>query len=593
MRFPTNSFKRPAMVLLAGALLVAGGIVISQPPGGPPPFELGRVLPPGLRQQLNLTAEQRERIEALEAETKDRLEKILSKDQQKIAVSSGLRGGIDRVNTVPAILAEKQGPALRVPQDLEIVMEAGAPKLQFQGDAYEGGLGDPGKEGGYRGIILPSGTDRNSDGNRSGSATLAIKGLKPQTGRWYVLRARVLVQDGFKVSRENQPRLTVSFFKDNGTNSLDSISKSMAELIARDRSNLKDPGTNKNLGLASWRWHGLEFRTPFPEVDTLRITVGYEGGEGAGPDSNIWISDMELNAIHEPNPTVKSTTRPFPPLENLVPIRGRWHFDSTGVSKDIPARFDHLNGHRLVYLTDRPETPFAGNMSSWLRRGYLDREGKPVEKDQFIPEAVAISIEGAHLVMRSRNLPNHPTGVFPDRARWLDGNPNVIRDQTFTWRLPLEPRVNPSHVAMNATNSNRALPMGPIGVAANGVVFYNPFDHIAEADAVWRLDRCCGHPSPMQEYHYHKYPVCINTPWVDDGGRHSPLMGFAFDGYPVYGPYESTGQLAKDAVDPPLNAFNLHEDPIRGPHYHVTPGRFPHIIGGYWGVVEPQRRGRR
>ena len=85
----------------------------------------------------------------------------------------------------------------------------------------------------------------------------------------------------------------------------------------------------------------------------------------------------------------------------------------------------------------------------------------------------------------------------------------------------------------------------------------------------------------------------MNTPWVDDGGGHSPLIGFAFDGFPVYGPYESAGRLAKDDKDHPLNAFNLHEDPARGPHYHVTPGRFPHIIGGYWGILEPQRRGGR
>jgi hypothetical protein len=43
-------------------------------------------------------------------------------------------------------------------------------------------------------------------------------------------------------------------------------------------------------------------------------------------------------------------------------------------------------------------------------------------------------------------------------------------------------------------------------------------------------------------------------------------------------------------VGNPLNAFNLHNDPARGPHYHVTPGKYPHIIGGYWGVTEPQRR---
>ncbi len=40
----------------------------------------------------------------------------------------------------------------------------------------------------------------------------------------------------------------------------------------------------------------------------------------------------------------------------------------------------------------------------------------------------------------------------------------------------------------------------------------------------------------------------------------------------------------------PLNAFNGHEDRERGWHYHVTPGKFPYIIGGYWGKVDPRNR---
>jgi hypothetical protein len=35
-----------------------------------------------------------------------------------------------------------------------------------------------------------------------------------------------------------------------------------------------------------------------------------------------------------------------------------------------------------------------------------------------------------------------------------------------------------------------------------------------------------------------------------------------------------------------LNAFNAHYDPERGWHYHVTPGKMPYIIGGYFGKVE-------
>ncbi len=38
----------------------------------------------------------------------------------------------------------------------------------------------------------------------------------------------------------------------------------------------------------------------------------------------------------------------------------------------------------------------------------------------------------------------------------------------------------------------------------------------------------------------------MKSPFQDDGKEHSPIIGFAFDGYPVYGPYESTETMAKD-----------------------------------------------
>jgi hypothetical protein len=128
--------------------------------------------------------------------------------------------------------------------------------------------------------------------------------------------------------------------------------------------------------------------------------------------------------------------------------------------------------------------------------------------------------------------------------------------------------------------------MGPIGIAVNGVVFFNPFD-MGNQDASSLMDRCCGHPNQDNLYHYHKYPICINSPWADEGKEHSPLIGWAFDGFPIYGPYEKTGVMAKDVTGKEaLNDFNLHWDADRGWHYHVTPGKFPYIIGGYWGTEE-------
>ena len=138
---------------------------------------------------------------------------------------------------------------------------------------------------------------------------------------------------------------------------------------------------------------------------------------------------------------------------------------------------------------------------------------------------------------------------------------------------------------MDDSDRNRALPMGPIGIAVNGIPFFNPFD-AGMRDASNIMDYCCGHPNPDNLYHYHKYPICVNTPFVDKGDAPSEVIGFAFDGLPIYGPYQEAGIMAKDSTTHPLNAFNACYDPVRGWHYHVTPGKFPYIIGGYFGKVE-------
>lgn len=191
-----------------------------------------------------------------------------------------------------------------------------------------------------------------------------------------------------------------------------------------------------------------------------------------------------------------------------------------------------------------------------------------------------ISHDSNYLIIRSQGYPNHPTAMFPNT-----NNPNSIRVQNFTFRLSLEPKL---------ADKITRVPMGPIGMAINGVVFFNPFEAggmnaVEGYSEVW-LDSCCGHPNQDGVYHYHKYPTCVKSPFTDDGKRHSPIVGFAFDGFPVYGPYESAGVMAKDlkaSSGKALDVCNGHSDEERGYHYHVTPRRFPYLLGGYAGVPEP------
>jgi hypothetical protein len=66
---------------------------------GPPRFELGAVLPPFAVDQLDLTADQKKQLDALQKEVKAKLEKILTADQIKKLKTlrpRGPGGGPDR-----------------------------------------------------------------------------------------------------------------------------------------------------------------------------------------------------------------------------------------------------------------------------------------------------------------------------------------------------------------------------------------------------------------------------------------------------------------------------------------------------------------
>ncbi|TWU59263.1 Arylsulfatase [Rubripirellula tenax] len=496
----------------------------------------------------------------------------------------------DAVKTLVAERGTTRGSAATATEDLQEGESLSAAAIT--GDAKFGVLGDPRVESNGRGIRLLSSEDFDGNGAFAGEASLTSNDVSPDQ-RWYRFYISGLAQDSFAVDQE-ELYLKVEFFQKNGTDSLDLIKERIYPQVLQERKDLFDKATNQSLGHATWRTYAMDFRTPFAEVDTVKLSVGFANGKAQEGRSEFWVNSMDIKPIDTPASyqAAKPTLQDFPqPDESkLVALGGRWYFNPQNGQRVAPKQFDYTNAQQLLYKTDRYHAPFASNMSSWLRAGYLDFNGDEVTTDKHKPYAVIVTFSDEHLVMRSRNLPNHPTATFPDRWRMLDGNPSYIKEQANTWHIPLEPKRDPDAIAMDEKNSNQALPMGAIGVATNGVIFFNPFDHIFETDAVWRLDRCCGHPSPRQQYHYHKYPVCVKTPWSDEGQSHSGVIGFAFDGFPVYGPYESKGLLAKDDTKNPLNDFNLHEDPDRGPHYHVTPGEYPHIIGGYWGQIDANNR---
>jgi len=160
---------------------------------------------------------------------------------------------------------------------------------------------------------------------------------------------------------------------------------------------------------------------------------------------------------------------------------------------------------------------------------------------------VSISVEGDFRLIRANGLPDHATGAFPNR-----GNPNRIRAQEYAFRVPANPK--PAEKPM-------PLGMNPFGVAVNGVVF-DP-----GAAEWWRDDRASGwqyealsgarelgvdanhaHVQPDGAYHYHGLPTGLIEK-LTGGKPQVILLGWAADGFPIYGPW---GYSAPDDTNSPI-----------------------------------------
>lgn len=202
---------------------------------------------------------------------------------------------------------------------------------------------------------------------------------------------------------------------------------------------------------------------------------------------------------------------------------------------------------------------------------------------------IAISLEGTRRVVRANNLPSHPTGVFPiqrnDSAFLYDRNPNGIREQNVLLSLPAVPA---------AARSASCTPMGMIGFALSGAAIYNALDAAGNDAAANEIqDRCNGHPQMSGQYHYHNLSPCL-ADTSGARGAHSDLVGYALDGYGIYGERGEHGELLTNAA---LDACHGHEHVIdwdgvrvRMYHYHAT-AEYPYTVACFHGTPVLSGRG--
>jgi hypothetical protein len=203
--------------------------------------------------------------------------------------------------------------------------------------------------------------------------------------------------------------------------------------------------------------------------------------------------------------------------------------------------------------------------------------------------ATSITNDGTFITIKTNGVPDHRSVYYPTSNALYESfsgttfggftfakNPNIIANQTLTFKIPVNPAVASTHAATS---------LGPIGVALNGVALYNQYagpNNQALTNEIASFDKYYGHPQQTGQYHYHVEPLYLTTVRSTKSG----LMGFLLDGFPVYGPHEENGSTVTSSL---LDAYHGHvhatvDFPNGIYHYHFTSDS-PYMNGnGYYGT---------
>jgi hypothetical protein len=240
---------------------------------------------------------------------------------------------------------------------------------------------------------------------------------------------------------------------------------------------------------------------------------------------------------------------------------------------------------------------------------FLDVGVAPGPGGAYARPTLSVSCGGGKLVVLSNGMPTYT---------FVSMTPNPLTAQNLRWEITLTP-VRAAAVT--------AIPLlGSVGFAVNGLPIFGPNEAAQPAQQAWGdpiyngiTDGCRGHTAFM--YHYHALvQKClvpsglVATPWTNadpSAGAASPVLGYALDGFAIYGRYECADTTCaqvremKSAYDltgnPTTNAWsaytfsaahasaeyldrcNGHVGPRGDYHYHETAG-FPYVIGCYAGT---------
>ncbi len=200
---------------------------------------------------------------------------------------------------------------------------------------------------------------------------------------------------------------------------------------------------------------------------------------------------------------------------------------------------------------------------------------------------VKLTYSSKSIIMQPTGIPNHARDAYyavpkagvvvPDAA-----TANVIADptkaQTYNFTIPTKPKYS-----SKVTSTS----LGSIGVMISGAVLYNPFEGDGKTVAMSSnftvtnsagitasfVDKCAGHPTPdIGAYHYHGLPNCV-TAKVDKVSKPSHIIGFALDGFPIYGDRDNKGkQITAKNLDQCNGVFSATPEFPKGIYHYVLLG---------------------
>ena len=253
-----------------------------------------------------------------------------------------------------------------------------------------------------------------------------------------------------------------------------------------------------------------------------------------------------------------------------------------------------LSNFALIAQTNPAITKWLQNTSGITGRHYIAGNSTPIV-DAVQANVQTVQYSATNVYVSATGIPAYITGPFQD------GNPSLATAQNKIFSLPLTPTQN--------TGTATATTGGNIGIFINGVALFDYRDGFAWNNATSSLcggpgnSACPGGPTATQawnrdaipaekagfdcskahpamgNYHHHQNPSAFNldlqvlstvcNTYPSDGlyainpSVHSPLLGFAYDGFPIYGAYAYTNVNGTGAIARMKSSYQLSTNTTR------------------------------